>query len=74
MYTRAIWTTAVAASAVVAVAAYAYFLSSTAIESHKFDLSITAYLECLTKYQVAKASGRLPGEAPSGAEVCGKYK
>jgi len=71
-----VWTTAAAASLVVIVAAVSWGGARSALLSHKHQLAIGAYLDCVNKYSAAKRSGRFPEDVPmpSASEVCEKYK
>ena len=70
------WSLVAEGSVLIAVAAIAYWAAATAVKSHEYELTITAYLNCVTKYTAAKASGKFPAglDMPSSSEVCGKYK
>lgn len=73
MAQKTIWTTALAAAAVAIVAVGGWWTAQNSLLREEHELAITAYLDCLNKYAMAKASGKLPsGEPmPSGSEVCG---
>ena len=72
MPTKTIWISTAAIALLILIWALAY----GAVLTYAHNLNLTAYLDCLTKYQIAKQSGRLPSDVkpPSGSEVCAKYK
>jgi len=73
---KEVWSIAVAACVLAVVIGIVYWLCQSTLQSHRRDLQITAYFDCLIKYEIAKGSGRLPSDykLPSGSEVCAKYK
>lgn len=50
--------------------------SQMVVNWHQHELNISAYLDCLKKYNLAKQRGQIPSDPkpPSGSEVCGHLK
>ena len=76
MESKKIWHLTIGLCVLAAVIGIVYWICQSALATHRRDLQITAYFDCLLKYEIAKNSGRLPSDykLPSGSEVCAKYK
>jgi len=74
METRKLWHITAALCVLVAFIAIAYTQTQRIIRAQAYELAITAYIDCLIKWDMAKA--RIPSDIkpPSGSEVCAKYK
>jgi hypothetical protein len=76
MQTRKVWIVTAALCVLAAVVALLYTGSQRSLAAQAHELRITAYFDCLMKWDLAKRSGRIPSDIkpPSGSEVCARYK
>jgi len=74
METGKVWNITAAMCVLVAFIAIAYTQTQRIIRAQAYELAITAYIDCLIRWDMAKA--RIPSDSkpPSGSEVCARYK